>query len=142
MSVPESIAWLESFAAAKPGQAPQIYATTLLGELTRLSEALNTCAHEVDERERLWREERAAHRARESAFDELEQKASSARDEWDATRVKLGGRLDHEREERTKAETMLRDVHHALLHQPELTREEIANTITSVVTPYPEGAKP
>ena len=141
MSVPESIAWLESFAASKPGQAAQIYATTILGELTRLSEALSACAHEVDQRERLWQEERQAHRAREYAFDELEQRATNAREVWDSTRLDLQNQLDYEKEQRRRAELMLKDVHYALLKQPELTREDIASTVTSVVTPYLEGER-
>lgn len=141
MSVPESIAWLESFAAAKPGQAAQIYATTIIGEISRLSEALNTCANEVEKREQLWHEERQAHRAREYAFEELEQSATRARDEWDAKRTDLERRLERAKDDLVKAETMLKDVHFALLSQPDLTREAIANTITSVVSPYPEGAK-
>lgn len=141
MSVPESVAWLESFAGAAPGQAAQIYATTILGELTRLSEALNTCANELDHREQIRQEERAAHRAREYAFEELEQSATRARDEWDAKRTDLERRLERAKDDLAKAETMLKDVHFALLNQPDLTREAIANTITSVVNPYPEGAK-
>jgi len=141
MSVPESIAWLESFAAAKPGQAPQIYATTILGELERLSEALGNCAREVDKREELWQEERTAHRAREYAFEELEQTATRTREGWDTARADLEERLAKSEEKRKLAEMMLKDVHFALLQQPELTRETIANTITSVVTPYSEGER-
>lgn len=141
MSVPESIAWLETTAHTKPSSAAQIYATTLLGELERLSRALDHCAREVENRERIFQEERGAHREREVAFDALEERARLARDEWDAARIELGGRLDQERAARERAETMLKDVHFALLKQPELTREKIASTITSVVTPYPKGAK-
>lgn len=141
MSVPESLAWLESFAAARPGQAAQVYATTILGELNRLSEALGNCAREVEKREQLWQNERRDHRAREIAFDELEEKASLARDAWDSTRLDLQNQLTEAKEGRVRAETMLKDVHHALLKQPELTREEIASSITGVITPYREGER-
>lgn len=142
MSVPESVAWLESFAGAAPGQAAQIYATTILGELTRLSEALNTCANELDHREQIRQEERAAHRAREYAFEELEQSATRARDEWDAKRTDLEARYTALKEKLGLAEGTLKDVHYALLKQPELTREDIARVIESVVTPYTEGERP
>lgn len=46
-------------------------------------------------------------------------------------------------EERTRTfENVLRDVHHALLHQPEQAREHIAKMISEVVEPYTPGEKP
>lgn len=142
MSVPESIAWLEQSRESRSPSAAHIYATTILGELTRLSAALDACAHEVEKRERLWQEERQAHRAREYAFDALEQKATAARDEWDSMRINLEKRHERTKERLRTAELMLKDVHYALLSQPELTREEIASSITSVVAPYAEGERP
>lgn len=142
MSVPESIAWLETSRDSQSPSAAQIYATTILGELTRLSEALHICVGEVDERERLRQEEMRLHRKAQSSFDALEETARVAREKWDADRTDLETRLAATTEKLRGAENTLRDVHYALLNQPELTREDIANVITSVVTPYPEGEKP
>lgn len=142
MSVPESIAWLETTADhhAAPSAA-QIYATTILAELTRLSEAMHTYAVEIEQLERLRQEAMAGHRSAQSSFDELEEKARRAREEWDAARTELETRLADTREKLNVAEGTLKDVHFGLLKQPELTREDIAHVIESVVTPYPEGTK-
>jgi hypothetical protein len=139
MSVPESIAWLESQHDASP--AASIYSVTLLGELKRLSNALDMCAREVEHREALRQDAVRAHRALETAFDALETKASAARDEWDAARTALETRLKDTTEQLRFAEGVLKDIHFGLLKQPELTREDLASAIESAVTPWPEGAK-
>ena len=124
MSVPESIAWLETSRDSNSPSAAQIYATTILGELTRLSEALHVCAGEVDKRERLRHEAISAHRALEVTFDRLEEKSRAAREEWDSARTDLETRLADKTEKLRIAEGTLKDVHFALLKQPELTRED------------------
>lgn len=145
MSVPESIAWLENAqheaAHGGPHGATAIYASTILAELKRLSEALDICAREVELREGLRADAVTAHRALEATFDGLEQKSIRAREEWDRDRTDLQARQAKLTEKLQAAEGMLKDTHFALLHQPELTREEIATAILSVVTPHPEGAK-
>lgn len=46
-------------------------------------------------------------------------------------------------EQRTRTlENVLRDAHHALLHQPNQTREDIASMIAQIVEPYTEGERP
>lgn len=142
MSVPESIAWLEHCQNADPPSSGSIYAKTILGELTRLSQAMETCAHEVDNRERLRHDAVTAHRALETTFAALEERASLAREEWDRDRTELTVRLNDLTEKLSTAEGTLKDIHYGLLKQPELTREDLARAIESVVTPYPEGAKP
>lgn len=139
MSVPESIAWLEVSRDSSP--TAQIYATTILGELERLSTALAACANELDTLERLRHEAVTAHRALESTFDALEERAKNAREQWDSQRTDLEARLTVARSDLEVAQNMLRDLHHALLNQPDMTREHLADVITSVVKPYPEGAK-
>jgi hypothetical protein len=58
-----------------------------------MRESLDVCATELEERERLWAEERDAHAARQYEFDVLEQKAIAARDEWDIARAELEAKL-------------------------------------------------
>jgi len=141
MSVPEAVAWLETSAESNSPSAAQIYARTILDEFRRLSEQLDVCARELDKREQLRHEAVSAHRALEAAFDGLEERARSGREQWDIERVNLEARLAKTQEKLRKAEGVLKDVHFGLLKQPELTREELATAITSVVKPYPEGAK-
>jgi hypothetical protein len=83
MSVPESIAWLQVSRNSKSPSLAKIYATTILDELERLSEALDTCGRDLDSAEAELQEVREQHRAREAAFEELEQKTITAREEWD-----------------------------------------------------------
>ena len=141
MSVPESIAWLETSVNSHSPSAAQIYAHTILEELKRLSEQLDICARELDKVEGLRHDAVSAHRALEVTFDSLEEKSRISREEWDAARTDLEARLKDKSEKLSFAEGVLKDVHYGLLKQPEITREELAAAITSAVTPYPEGAK-
>lgn len=142
MSVPESIAWLETSRNSKSPSAAKVYATTILDELQRIYTALDTTIRECESQERLRMETLRNHRDLESSFAGLEEKTTRAREEWDRDRAELEGRVAKVTERLRTAETMLKDAHYALLNQPELTREEIAASITSVVTPYPKGEKP
>jgi hypothetical protein len=140
MSVPEALAWLETSANSHSPSTAQIYARTVLNELTRLSEQLNVCARELDKREQLRHDAVSAHRALEAAFDGLEERARSAREQWDIMRTDLETRLTDTQTKLGYAESTLKDIHFGLLKQPELTREDLANAIESAVVPYPEGA--
>lgn len=142
MSVPESIAWLEQRRDAKSPSMSKAYATTILDELQRLSEALAAAVRDSQERERLREEALASYRSVESTLRELEKSTQLGREEWDAKRTELDRRVELLTEKLEKAETVLKDAHHALIHQPELTRENIAWAITSIVTPYAEGERP
>ena len=93
MSIPESIAWLETSKNSKSPSMAKVYATTILGELERLSEALHTAGVEVEKSERLRVEAVRAHRALESTLADLEEKTRAAREEWDAERDSLERRL-------------------------------------------------
>ena len=141
MSVPESIAWLETTANHHTPSAAQIYAHSILDELTRLSEALDGCAREIEKVEHLREEALAAQRKLEYTFGILEDKSVRAREEWDRDRTEFDRRLADKTEKLVRAEGVLRDIHFGLLKQPELTREDLALAIESVVTPHPEGAK-
>ena len=89
MSVPESIAWLETSKNSKSPSMAKVYATTILGELERLSEALHTAGVEVERSERLRAEAVRAHRTLESTLADLEEAVRIAREEWDAERKTL-----------------------------------------------------
>lgn len=142
MSVPESIAWLETSRDSQSPSAAQIYATTIIGELERLSQALESCAHEVDNLERLRHDAVSAHRALETTFASVEEKTRIGREQWDRDRTDLTTRLEKTKERLAEAEGVLKDVHYGLLKQPELTRKDLAHAIESVVTPYAEGEMP
>jgi hypothetical protein len=142
MSVPESIAWLEVSRDSKSPSSAQIYATTILGELERLSTAADTCARELESRDQLYREALAKQRSAEGLFHDLEQKTITAREEWDHVRHDLESRLSDATERLRVAENLLRDTHYALMKQPDHTREDIATLIANIVTPYSEGEKP
>ena len=146
MSVPESILWLENTrqeaAHGGPHGADAIYAATLLSELRRLSEALDACAREVEKLEDLRAEAQALHRAAQGALHDLEENVQLARQNWDTKVTDLESRLTATKEKLAFAEGVLKDVHYGLLKQPELTREDLAQAITSAVTPYTEGEKP
>lgn len=141
-SVTEAIAWLETSRDSHSPSIAQVYATTILGELHRLNDSIDVCSREVEKLERLRQEAVTAHRAVESSLGQLEDTARKGREEWDQQRTELETQLADTRAKLRTAESTLKDVHFGLLKQPELTREDIANAITSVVTPYAEGEKP
>jgi chromosome segregation ATPase len=141
MSVPESIAWLETSRDSHSPSLAQLYATTILGELHRLHDSLEICAREVEKLERLREEAVTAHRAVEATLGSLEDKAKQAREDWDGARTLLEAQLTDLRKKLGFAEGILKDIHFGLLKQPELTREDLAKAIESAVTPHPEGAK-
>jgi hypothetical protein len=141
VSVPEALAWLEVSADSKSPSTAQIYASAILEEFRRMAEQLDICARELDTRERLREEALAAHRSVEASFGDLEESARTTREEWDQARTGLETRLKDTAEKLLVAEGSLKDVHYALLNQPELKREEIASAIATIVTPYPPGEK-
>lgn len=138
MSVPEALAWLETL------QTPQahVYSPTIIGEISRLTASLEACSRELDELDRLRDEAVTAHRKLQHSFGELEGQAVAAREDWDARRTEFEGRLAALGEKVVAAENLLKDIHYGLLNQPELTREDLANAITSLVTPYKKGERP
>jgi methyl-accepting chemotaxis protein len=139
--LPQALAWLEESAKSWTHSSQQVYAKAILNELKRLNDAMDTHATEFDKRETLRKKERAEFVTLTESFNRLKEEMARGREAWDAERVKLEGRLSGSQEKLTNAENLLRDIHHGLLKQPELTREELAAVITSLVTPYPEGAK-
>lgn len=83
MSVPESIAWLETSRDSKSPSMAQVYATTILGELERMGTALHLAAEERERLEQLRHDAVSAHRALESTVQDLEASTRRAREEWD-----------------------------------------------------------
>jgi hypothetical protein len=140
--LPQALAWLEESAKSWSQSSQKVYARALLDEIKRLSDAATLHSREIEKREKLRKESRDEHLALGRKFGALKEELERERLEAETTRVGLEGRLTAEQEKRTIAENLLRDIHYGLLKQPELTREDLASAITSVVTPYPEGAKP
>lgn len=110
----------------------------IVDEIDRLVSRLEGCAQEVTRRDA------AAEMAREQDSDRAVRLRLA---EEDLSRVRAA--LDHEkqrretqlvdRDERVALLTgMLRDLHYGLLEQPELSREELAQVITTEVTPWPK----
>lgn len=134
--VAEAIAWLERSRDSKSPSTTQVYATAVLAELTRLNEAHDFAVREGAKTERIWRESLAKSRALEKQLFELEHETRVGREVWDAERARLEGFVDEYRERISFLEENLKDIHYGLLHQPELTREQIAEVITTLVTPH------
>lgn len=139
---PEALGWLTVSATSKSPSTSQVYAIVILDEIERLNRELEAAAAEVENRERLRHEALTQLRELQKTFDGFEAKVSKSRDSWDHDRVALETEVRDLKERLQLAEGTLRDVHYGLTKQPELTREEIAGAITSVVKPYKKGERP
>ena len=139
---PQATAWLEESAKSWTLSTQKVYAEAILAELKRLNDEIETHVTERQKLEEVRKKERREHLALDEELRRTQEEVERVRDAAAADRTALEGRLETSREKLALAENMLKDTHYALLKQPELKREEIADVITSVVTPYPEGEKP
>lgn len=109
----------------------------LADEIDRLSSKVEALAQELSRREFADGIARQADRERVEHLQRVED---------DVTRLRKS--LEHERQRRITENTaneemvkflknVLRDIHYGLLHQPELTREELAAVIAREVEPHP-----
>lgn len=114
-----------------PGEAQ-----ALAREVTRARERQAACAEEITRREEIDKAKRQesrefAERARaaEEEVERLREALQHAKTKASTDAAALADRVTH-------LEEILRDVHYGLSYQPELTREELANVITTIVTPH------
>ena len=140
--LPQALAWLEESAKSWTQSSQKVYARALLDEVRRLNGLVDEQDTELRKREELRKKERDDFHALDREHQRLKEELIRLDEAGAATVTGLERRLEEEQGKRTTAENLLRDIHYGLLKQPELTREDLAAAITSVVTPYPEGAKP
>lgn len=141
MTVGEAIAWLEEGTKSRT-PVVALASTAALRELRRLNSLVETTMRELNKRDEARKGELAARRRLESTLLKLEGEVRREREGWDATRRESEQRLANIEERLRLAEGTLRDVHYGLLHQPEVSREQIAEAIAGVVEPYTPGERP
>ena len=139
---PQATAWLEENAKSWTLSSQKVHSEAILAELKRLNDEIETHVTERTKLEEVRKKERREHLALDEELRRTKEEVERIRDAAATEQTALEGRLEGLKEKLSLAETMLKDTHYALLKQPELKREEIADVITSVVTPYPEGEKP
>lgn len=141
-ALPQAIAWLEEHAKSWTLSGERVYSEALLAELKRLNDEVELQAADLRRSEEMQKKHRTDFLEAYENLQKLKADMVALDEAAVAAQTSLEARLTDSQEKRTIAENLLRDIHYGLLKQPELTREELANVITSVVTPYPEGAKP
>lgn len=139
---PQATAWLEENAKSWTLSSQKVHSEAILAELKRLNDEIETHVTERTKLEEVRKKERREHLVLDEELRRTKEEVERIRDAAATEQTALEGRLEGLKEKLSLAETMLKDTHYALLKQPELKREEIADVITSVVTPYPEGEKP
>lgn len=142
MSFSEALAWLRENAGSWTHSNQQVYSRLILDELDRLNGEIEIHVIERRNLEDVRKKERRQALALDDELRKTREELEREKDSWAAERTSLETSIREKNERIREAENTLKDVHYALLKQPELKREEIAHVIESVVTPYPEGEKP
>jgi hypothetical protein len=111
----------------------------LLGEeIDRLVSKLEGCAQEVARREDAYKISRQQDRDRADRLRRAEEEVERLR--TSSAHAKQQHTIEFQSYDRRLKEKdgILRDIHYGLLYQPEITREQLATTIASEVTPHPK----
>lgn len=137
-----AVEWLQRSVASTSHSTAQVFSRALLDELKRLNDLVETQRSDLERKSELRGRETAEHRRLERSFRTLEEEAKRERDAWDASRTALEVRLADVQEKLRLLEGHFQDAHHALLYQPDHTREQIAGVIAGIVAPYTPGERP
>lgn len=112
-------------------------AKMLAEEIDRMMSKLEACARELTRREEADTAARQHDRARAQKLRQLEEEVQRLRESLAFTKQQRAREVDAHADKVRNLESLLRDVHYGLLHQPEHDRKTLADVIAKEVTPYP-----
>jgi len=113
-------------------------AKMLADEIDRVMSRLEGCAQEVARRETADKAARQADRERTERLRQAEEEVTRLRGALEMERQRRQTNLETSTTRTTELESLLKDIHYGLLHQPEHSRKVLADVIAREVTPYPD----